>query len=162
QRGCGAFRIRERVRDRHAHVRVAEVRERRAVAEADERVHDRGRLDRHLDALIVYAEQEVGLDHLEYFVRKRGGVHRALRPHAPRGVGEGVRGRHVFEVGARAAAEWAAGAGQYEGVDLFGLASLETLEQRRVLAVHGKDPAATALARGESELSGGHQALLVR
>ena len=40
------LRVGERVGDRDAHVGVSEVRDRRAVAEADEAVHDRGRVDR--------------------------------------------------------------------------------------------------------------------
>ena len=41
--------IGEREGDRHAHVRAAEMREQRAVAEAHERVHDRARVDDDLD-----------------------------------------------------------------------------------------------------------------
>ena len=63
---------------------------------------------------------------------------------------------------AGAAAERAAGSREHERVDLLRLASFEALEERRVLAVDGQDPAAAALARSESELPGGDEALLVR
>ena len=138
------------------------MRERGAVAEADERMHDRRRLDRHLDAVVRDAEQVVRLDHLEPLVRERRRVHRDLRAHAPRRMRERLLGRDVLELGARAAAERAAGAGEDERVDLLRLASLEALEERRVLAVDGQDPAAAPLPRGESELAGGDEALLVR
>ena len=52
ERGTGVARrsgIGERERDRDAHVRVPEMRERGAVAEADDRVHDRGRVHDDLD-----------------------------------------------------------------------------------------------------------------
>ena len=75
---------------------------------------------------------------------------------------ERLLGRDVLELGARAAAERAARAGEHERVDLLRLASLEALEERRVLAVDRQDPAAAPLARGERELSGGDEALLVR
>ena len=55
---------------------------------------------------------------------------------------ERLLGRDVLELGARAAAERAAGAGEDEGVDLLRLASLEALEERGVLAVDGQDPPA--------------------
>ena len=68
---------------------------------------------------------------------------------------ERLLGRHVLELGARAAAERAAGTGEHERVDLRGLAPLQALEERRVLAVDREDPAAPAPARDESELPGG-------
>ena len=42
--------------------------ERRTVAEANERMHYRGRVDDHLDAVVVDTEQEMCLDQLESFV----------------------------------------------------------------------------------------------
>jgi hypothetical protein len=75
---------------------------------------------------------------------------------------ERLLGRHVLELGARATAEGASRAGEHEGVDLLRLASLEALEERGVLAVDRQDPAPPPLACGESELSGGDEALLVR
>jgi hypothetical protein len=41
------------------------VRERRAVAEADERVDDRGRMDRDLDPVVREVEEEVRFDQLD-------------------------------------------------------------------------------------------------
>ncbi len=157
-----ALGVRERVRDRHAHVRVAEMRERGAVAEADERVDDRRRLDRDLDPVVRNAEEKVRLDQLEPLVRERRGVHRDLRAHAPGRMCERLLGRDVLELGARAAAERAARAGEDERVDLLRLASLEALEERRVLAVDGQDPPAAPLCARERELAGGDEALLVR
>ena len=72
----GALRIGERVGDRDAHVGVAEVRDRGAVAEADEAVDDRRRVDHDLDPVVGDAEEEVRLDHLEALVRERRGVDR--------------------------------------------------------------------------------------
>ena len=48
----GAIGIGQRERDRHAHVGQADVRQERPVAEADERVHDGGRMDHHLDPVV--------------------------------------------------------------------------------------------------------------
>ena len=115
--GRRPLRIGERERDRHGHVRIAEVRERGAVAEADERVHDRARVDDDLDPLVRDAEEEVRLDQLEALVRERRRVDRDLRPHAPGRVRERVLDADVGELGARAAAERPARGGQDERVD---------------------------------------------
>src|SRR5438552_18147399 len=127
------------------------MRERSAVAEAHERVDDRGRLDRNLDAVVRHAEQEVRLDQLEALVCERRRVDRDLPPHPPGRMRECLLRRDVFQVGARAAPKWPAGAGQDERVDLVGGATLEALEECGVLAVDGEDPATATLLRRESE-----------
>ena len=62
---------------------MAEVRERRAVAERDERVDDRLRVHDHVDLLVGRAEEPVRLDHLEALVHQRRGVDRDLAAHRP-------------------------------------------------------------------------------
>ena len=91
-----AVGVGERERDRHAHVGVAEVREERAVAEADERVDDRGRMDDDLDPVVRDAEQPVRLDQLEPLVRERGRVHGDLAAHRPGRMRERVGDRDVL------------------------------------------------------------------
>ena len=75
-----------------------EVRERGAVAEADERVDGRGRMHDDLDPVVREPEEEVRLDHLEALVRERGGVDRDLRPHRPGRVRERLLDRDVREL----------------------------------------------------------------
>ena len=70
--------------------------------------------------------------------------------------------RDVLEVGARAAAERPARAGEDEGVDLLGAAAFEALEECGVLAVDRQDPTSTPLLRGQRKRAGGDEALLVR
>ena len=65
-----AVRIGERVGDRDAHVRITEVRERGAVAEANQRVDDRGRVHDDLDPVVREVEQEMRLDQLEALVHQ--------------------------------------------------------------------------------------------
>src|SRR5581483_10931260 len=144
------------------HVRVAEVRERGAVAEARERVDDRRRMDDDLDLLVGKPEEEMGLDQLEALVRERRAVDRDLRPHAPGRVGERLLGCDVLEFLTRAAAKRAAGGGEDERVDLLRRAPFEALEGGAVLAVDGEQPAAAPLPGREGELTGGDEALLVR
>jgi hypothetical protein len=153
--------VREREGDRDAHVRVADVRERRAVAEANERVDDRRRLQHDLDLLVRQSEEEVRLDQLEPFVRESRRVDRDLGPHAPRRVCKRLLGSHVPELLSRASPERAAGRGDHERVDLLAPAAFEALERGRVLAVDREQQASAPLLRGQRELARGNEALLV-
>ncbi len=62
----------ERIGDRRAHVRVAEMSECGAVDEGDQGVDDRLRVDDHVDPLVGDREEVVGLDDLEPLVHERG------------------------------------------------------------------------------------------
>ena len=70
--------------------------------------------------------------------------------------------RDVLELGARAAAERPAGGGEDDRLDRLGCAPLEALEDRGVLAVDREQQAAPAALRGDRELAGRDEALLVR
>ncbi len=69
---------------------------------------------------------------------------------------------HLLELGPGASAERATGGCEDEGLDRLGLATLEALEERRVLAVDRKQQSAAAAMGRDGELAGGDQALLVR
>jgi hypothetical protein len=84
------------------------MRERGAVAEAHERVHDRRRMDDHLNPLVREVEEEVRLDELEALVRQRGGVDRDFRAHVPGRVCERLRRGYVQQLIAVLAAKRAA------------------------------------------------------
>ena len=112
-----ALGVVQRVGDRHAHVRVAEMRERGAVAQLDQAVDDRLRVHDDVDLLVRRAEQVVGLDQLEPLVHQRRRVDRDLAAHRPRRVGERLLDRDVLEVLALEAAERAARGGQDQAVD---------------------------------------------
>ena len=75
---------------------------------------------------------------------------------------ERLLGRDVGELVARASAERAARAREDERVHLLPLSALETLGERGVLGVHREDASAAAAHRGERQLAGGDEALLVR
>src|SRR5205085_10891139 len=99
-------------------VGVAEMGKRSAVAEADERMHDRRRLEHDLDSLVRQAEEKVRLDQLEALVCERGRVDGDLRAHPPGRVGERLLGGDILELISPAAAERPARAGEDEGIDL--------------------------------------------
>jgi hypothetical protein len=138
------------------------VREQRSVAEADERVDERRRLQHDLDAVVRDAEEIVRLDQLEALVRERGGVDRDLRAHRPGRVGERLLDRHVLELVACAAAERPARRGEDELGDGLAPPPLEALEHSRVLRVDGEQQSPAELVRPQREVAGGDEALLVR
>ena len=138
------------------------MRERSSVAEAHEPVDDRRRLQHDLDPVVGNAEEEVRLDQLEPLVRERRRVDRDLRAHAPGGMGERLLGRHVDELVARPSAERPARARQDESRDLVGGRVPQALVQGRVLAVDRENAAAAPPLRGEREVAGCDEALLVR
>ena len=149
----------ECVGDRHAHVGVPEVRDRGAVAEADEAVHDRRRVDDHLDPLVRQAEEIVRLDHLEPLVGESGGVDGDLRAHRPGRMREGLLGRDVRELVGGEPTKRAAARGEDEALRL---AVERALEDRRVLAVD-RDQVALAAGSGlQRKVAGRDEALLVR
>ena len=78
------------------------------------------------------------------------------------GCASASSGRDVLELVARAAAERAARRGQDERVDLVRRAALEALEGGGVLAVDRQQPPSAPRLRGEREVAGGDEALLVR
>ena len=80
-------------------------------------MHDRLRVHDDVDAVVGRAEQVVGLDHLEALVHQRRRVDRDLAAHRPRRVPQRLLDRDVLELGARAAAERAAGGGDDEPLD---------------------------------------------
>jgi hypothetical protein len=136
--------------------------ERRAVTEAHDRVHERGRVNDDLDLPVREPEQEVRLDQLEPFVRERGRVDRDLRAHAPGRVGQRVRACDIRQLFARPAAEWAARGGEDDRAHRLEVAPFQALEHCGVLAVDGQEEASTSLPSGERELAGRDEALLVR
>ena len=78
----------QRIGDRDAHVGLAELGEHRAVAERDQAVHDRFRMDQDLDPVLAEAEQVVGLDQLEALVHHGRRIDRDLGAHVPVGVSD--------------------------------------------------------------------------
>ena len=157
-----AVRIGERVRDRHAHVRISQVRKRCTIAKPNQCMNDRRRVHDDVDVVIRQVEEEMRLDQLEPLVRKRCGVDRDLRAHVPGRVRKRFARCDAFQVLARSPAERPTGGGEHEGVDLVGRPAFEALERPRVLAVDGNETPSPALLRVEGKISRRDEALLVR
>jgi hypothetical protein len=116
---------------------MAEVRERGAVVEVDQRVHDRLGMHHYLDALVRHSEQVMGLDHLEPLVHQGRGIDRDPPPHVPRRVRQRLFRADLAEIGP--APERPAGRRQHETVDCPWRRSGEELLERGVLGIHGQD-----------------------
>ena len=151
----------ERVPDRQPHVGHAQLGDRGSVAELGHRVHDRLRMDDHLDPVVVDAEQLVGLDHLEPLVHERARVDRDLGSHRPRRVGERLGDRDVRQLVGGAAAERPAAGRDDDPRHLADGARSQALVDRAVLAVDGDQLGARCRPQRLDHRTGGDQALLV-
>ncbi len=102
------------------------------------------------------------LDDLQPLVHQGRRVHRDLRPHGPVGVGQGLLRAHPPQRLARRRPR----NGPPEAVRTrrrtsSGVAPVQHLEQRRVLAVHREQPRAARPRRGQDQLPSRDQGLLV-
>ena len=145
--------------DRQLHVRRRRLQHGGAVGELDHRVHDRRRVDHHVDAVEADVEQQVGLDDFQALVDQGGRVDRDDRSHVPRGVGGRLLGRHVDQLLAGAASEGPAAGGHDETADVIVAFSAQGLRQRRVLGVDRDELA--GLGRTGDQLAADDQRLLV-
>ncbi len=110
-----------------------------SVDQADQRVHERLRMDDHFDALVRQVEQMMGFDDLEPFVHEGGGVDRDLLPHGPGGMGQGLLPGDRGQVRRRPAPEGSAGRSDHQRVDRPSAGSRHQLEERRVLGIDRQD-----------------------
>ena len=94
-------RICQRILDRDAHIRHAELRDHRMVAVFDQRVDDALAVHDHVDVVRLHIEKPLCLDEFEALVHQRGAVDRHLRAHIPVRVLERVGRLHTAEFSAR-------------------------------------------------------------
>ena len=161
-----AFRVRERMLDREAHVGKAELGLVRAIDELDERMDHALRMDHGIDLSVGQAVQPFRLDDLERLVHERGRVDGDLRSHAPRGMRERGARLHVVHRGRGPAAERAAAGGEDEAPDAVERFASQALPDGGVLAVDRPQPLqwlpAEPVERGRHEMTPGHERFLVR
>ena len=138
---------------------IAQVGERGAVVQVDERVDDRLPVHHDVDPLVGDAEEVMRLDHLEALVHQRGRVDRDPAAHLPGGMGERLLRGDPGEVGA--AAEGPAGRGQDQPLNRARPLRADQLVERRVLGVHRDDLGVRGLGERRDQLAADHQALLV-
>ena len=84
--------------DRDAHVRRAELRDHRPVAEFDQAMDHRLRVDDDVELVGRQREQVMRLDQLKAFVHQRRGIDRDLRPHDPGRMLERLLHRHLAQL----------------------------------------------------------------
>ena len=156
-----ALGVVQRVGDRHAHVRVAEVGERGAVVQVHDGVDDRLRVHHHADALVGHAEEVMGLDQLEPLVHQRRRVDGDLAAHLPGRVGERLLAGHPLELLRAPAAEGPAAGREDEALDAPGALGADQLVEGRMLGVDRNHPRARGFGQRGDELTADHEALLV-
>ena len=133
----------------------------RAVAQLDEAVDDRLRVDDHVDVVIRGAEQVVGLDQLEALVHERGRVDGDLAAHRPGGMGERLLDGDRLQLGGLAAAERSPRRGEDQLEHGAGPLGGQQLVQRRVLGVDRDDRGPGGLGELRYQLAADDQRLLV-
>ena len=154
---CG---VEERVADRDAHVGRPELRLDRAVLEFDHRVHDRLRVQHHVDPFGGHVEEPAGLDDLETLVHERRGVDGDLGAHRPLGMAQRLFRRDVGERLARYVAQRAARAGDDEPPRCRAFAR-EALEYGRMLRVDRQDRSPVFGRHAHDVFAAHHERLLV-
>ena len=133
---------RQRVRQRSAHIGIAELREHRAVVIFDQRMNDALRMHDDVDLRRTRAEQPVRLDHFEALVHERGRIYRNLAAHAPVWMCTRLVRRDRRQFVAFFAAERAAGRGEQDtphaGAGKIGASARQALKNRVVFGIHGQ------------------------
>ena len=165
--GLDALRPGQRVGDRYPHVRVAQLRQYRAVPVFNHRMNNALRVDDDTDLLQRQVKQPAGLDHLEALVHHRGGVHRYLAAHVPVGVCAGLLGRDRAQVLERQHPERSARCRQHDLPDTArrmpgGVVIGHALQDGVVFAVDGQQHGTVVAHRFHEQRPGHHQRLLVR
>ena len=94
------------------------------------------RVNDYLNAVVLHAEEPLGLHDLQRLVEQRGAVDGDLLAHDPVGMLQRLRLRGASDGGLIPRAEGAAGAGQEDFVDGIARSALQTLKNGAVFAVH--------------------------
>ena len=161
-----ALRPCQRLRDRRAHVGIAELREHRAVDVFDQRVDDALGMDDDLDLLPRRTEEPMRLDDFEALVHHRRRIDRDLAAHAPARMGTGLLRGNAGKLAEWRGAERAARCGKQDPpyAALFRRACIarrETLKDRVVLAVDRQQRCAAFPHGRHEDAAREHQSLLV-
>ena len=135
-----AHRPGQAMRDRNAHVRRAKLGDDRAVAELDQAVDDRLRVNDHIERLRPQREQMMGLDEFEALVHQRRRIDRDLRSHGPGRMLERLLQRDLADRLERPSAKRPAGSGQDDAAHILAAAGAERLEDRVVLGIDRQAP----------------------
>ena len=133
--GRNAFRVGERVLERHAHVGGPELRQDRAIHKFDHGMNGRLRMDDHVNFVEVHAEEPARFDHFEALVHERGGVDGDALAHFPVGMRQGLLGRHFCELGGGGRPKRAAGSGEDQALHFPVIAGAQALMNGVVLAI---------------------------
>ena len=96
----------------HPHVRVAQLRQYRAIHVFDHRMDDALRMDQHIEPFGWHVEQHLRLDQLQPLVHQRGRIDGNLAAHRPPGVPAGLIRCGGGDLPGRPGAEWPTGRGE--------------------------------------------------
>ena len=89
---------RQGILDRQLHVRGTQLGDHRTIHKFYHGMHDRLRVNHHVDLLAGKIEQPAGFDDLQGLVHEGGRIDGNFRPHVPSGVGQGLGDRDLGQV----------------------------------------------------------------
>ena len=124
-------------------------------------MHNRLRVNQHLNLVSFYAEEPFGFDHLETLVHHRSRVDGDLCTHIPCRVAQGVSLGHMGNLLHRLQTERTARGRQQDLLDGVLILTDETLEDGRVLTIDRQDGGVVLLGQLQDQFTGNHQCLLV-
>ena len=119
-------------------------------------MHNRLRVNQHLNLVSFYAEEPFGLDDLETLVHHRSRVDGDLCTHIPCRVAQGVSLGHMGNLLHRLQTERTTRGRQQDLLDRVLILTDETLEDGRVLTVNRQDGGVVLLGQLQDQFTGNH------
>ena len=161
RRRLHAHRPGQTMRDRNTHIGRAKLGDHRAVAELDQPMHDRLRMNDHVERLGPSANRWwASINSSPLFIRVAE-VDRDLRPHRPSRMLERLLHRHLADRLDRPGAERTAGGGQHDAAYVLAPAGAEGLEDGVVLGIHRQDGGAGCGCAPHEQRTGADETFLV-
>ena len=156
-----ALRIAECVLDGQFHIGQAHLRFQAAILKLHQRVDDGLRMHHHFNLRGGQVEQPFGLNHFQALVHQRGRVNGNLGSHLPIGVFQGLGFGNGAQELAVFAPERPARCGQDDFFDGIVPLTRQTLENGRMLGIHGVDVHALFAGQLGHQFARHHQRFLV-
>src|SRR5882762_5404040 len=155
-------RIRQRILNRHPHIRRPQLRQHRPVHILHHRMNRRLRMNHHLNLLRLHPKQPPRLNHLESLVHHRRRINRDPVPHPPIRMSQRLLRRHIRQILQRRLPKRPARRRQNNPQHFPMRPAAQALVYRVVLAVHRQQFLPRLLHRRHHQLAGRHQHFLIR
>ena len=143
------------------HIRIADLRYDGAILIFHHGMDQALRLHDHLNPVIGHAEQPVGFDDLQPFIKHGCRIDGDLPSHMPCGMLQTIRQRDLLQFLCRSPAERTAGCSKNEPVQPLPVLPEQALENGAVFAVDRPDKNTRLISRRSHQCATGHQRLFI-